>query len=300
MPDLNDLFYFVQVVAHGGFAPAGRALRIPKSRLSRRVADLEARLGVRLIERSSRRFRVTEIGEACYEQSRLAVAAAERAEAVVAARLTEPRGVVRFACPTGLVELVSPMIPPFLKRHPQVNVQIIATDRAVDLINERIDLALRVRVTLDADATLTMRMLGKSRRILVASPAIANGLATGDIAALGTVPTLATSDDVGDVVWSLEGPDGALREQRLSPRFSCVDFAAVRDAAVAGLGVALLPDHACAAALRNGALTRVFPDWRGREGRVHLVFTTRTGLPPQVRAWIDHLAADFPEAALGG
>src|SRR5580700_7624497 len=138
MPNLNDLYYFTQVVAHGGFAPAGRVLRIPKSKLSRRVAQLEERLGVRLLERSSRRFRITEIGQAFYEQSQLSVNAAERAEAIVAASLTEPRGAVRLSCPTGLIEVVSPMVPDFLSLYPRGRIQIVATDRHVDLIAERI------------------------------------------------------------------------------------------------------------------------------------------------------------------
>ena len=297
MPDLNDLFYFAQVVAHGGFAPAGRALNIPKSKLSRRVAELEARLGARLIERSSRRFRVTEIGEAFYAQSRAAVAAAERAEAVVAASLAEPRGLVRFACPTGLVEVVSPMLPDFLRLYPRVNMQIVAVDRPVDLIGERIDVALRVRVKLETDAALIVRTVARSRRILLASPALANTLATQDIGALAAAPTLSTSDEMGERTWMLEGPRGATHTHRHTPRFSCGDFVAVREAALAGIGIAFLPDHACAAALERGELVRVFPDWRGQDGIVHLVFTTRTGLPPHVRAWIDHLAANFPRGA---
>ena len=192
MPDLNDLFYFEQVVAQGGFAAAGRALRIPKSRLSRRIAQLEERLGARLIERSTRRFRVTEIGKAFYEQCKIAIDAAERADAVVAASLTEPRGVVRFSCPTGLVELVSPMLPAFLRLYPGARVQIVAVDRAVDVVAERIDVALRVRQKLDTDAGLILRTLGHSRLILLASPTLANTIATQDINALASLPTVST------------------------------------------------------------------------------------------------------------
>lgn len=298
MLDLNDLHYFHQVVAHGGFAPAGRALRLPKSKLSRRVAQLEERLGVRLIERSSRRFRVTEIGAAFHAQCEVAVAAAERAEAVVAASIVEPRGTVRFSCPTGLVEVVSPMLPDFLTMHPRVQVQIVAVDRPVDLIAERIDVALRVRIKLDSDAAMTMRTLGKSRRVLLASPALANRIGAGGIDALAALPTIATSDEGGEVSWTLEGPGGDIRRVTHSPRLGCAEFAAVREAAIAGLGVALLPDHNCAEALRAGTLIRLLPEWAGQEGIVHLVFPSRTGLPPHVRAWIDHLAARFRDPAL--
>jgi DNA-binding transcriptional LysR family regulator len=192
--DLNDYIYFAEVVAHGGFAPAGRSLRQPKSKLSRRVAGLEARLGVRLIERSTRRFRVTEVGQAFYERCRAIMLEAEQAEAVVAQAQAEPHGRVRFSCPTGLVETLSASLPDFLARHPKVHLQVIAIDRAVDLIAERIDVALRVRTALTSDAELTMRSLGRSRRILVASPAFANGVST-DIAGLETLPTLSTNDD---------------------------------------------------------------------------------------------------------
>ncbi|MFC4308805.1 LysR family transcriptional regulator [Steroidobacter flavus] len=293
MQDLNDLFYFSQVVSHGGFAPAGRALKIPKSKLSRRVAQLEERLGVRLIERSSRRFRVTDIGKTFFDQSQIAVSAAERAEALVAASLTEPKGVVRFSCPTGLIEVISPMLPDFLSLYPRVRIEIVATDRRVDVIAERIDVALRVRTDLDTDAALTMRTLARSQRILLASPALANALKGVDIALLANVPTLSSSDEGGESTWILEGPDGQTHTHTHIARLSCSDFAAIRAAAIAGLGVALLPDHTCAAALRSGALVRIFPEWAAKEGIVHLVFTTRTGLPPVVRAWIDHLAARF-------
>ncbi|RVT89436.1 LysR family transcriptional regulator [Sphingomonas crocodyli] len=300
MHDLNDLHYFAAVVTHGGFAAASRAIRLPKSKLSRRVAQLEDRLGVRLIERSSRRFRVTEIGNAFFEQAQAAMKAAERAEAIVAASISEPRGLIRFACPTGLVEIVSPLLPDFLTLYPRARIQLVAVDRPVDLIAERIDVALRVRVKLDTDAAMTMRTIGRSRRILLAAPALANILAGRDVDALADVPTLATSDEGPDVTWTLEGPDGAVRAITHVPRLGCDNFAAVRDAAIAGLGVAFLPDHACAAALRSGDLVRVMPHWRGQDGIVHLVFTTKVGLPPLVRAWIDHLAASIRSAAIFG
>ncbi len=299
MQDLNDLRYFDAVVTNGGFAPAGRALRLPKSKLSRRIAALEERLGVRLIERSSRRFRVTDIGLAFHAQAQLAVAAAERAEALVEASLSEPRGTVRMSCPTGLVSIVADMLPDFLTLYPKGHVQIVAVDRPVDIIAERIDVALRVRVKLDSDAALTMRTLAHSRRILIASPALANRIAGRGIDVLDEVPTLSSSGEDGEVSWRLEGPAGT-RDIRHTPRLSCGDFTAIRTAALAGLGIAMLPDHACAAELRAGTLVHVLPEWRSEDGIVHLVFTTRTGLPPLVRAWIDHLAKGFRNPDLFG
>lgn len=296
--DLNDYAFFAEVVKHGGFAPAGRALRLPKSKLSRRIAGLEARLGVRLIERSSRRFRVTDLGQSFYARCRAMLEEAEQAEALLAQAQSEPQGRVRFSCPRGLVEVLSPGLPQFLRRYPKVRLQLIATDHAVDLIAERIDIALRVRVELTTDAALTMRTLGQSRRILVASPALANNSCQGGIATLETLPTLASADEAGEIIWELAGPGGASFTLRHEPRMSCGDMAALRDAAAAGLGVALLPDHLCQADLKAGRLVSVFPGWGSQNGIVHIVFTTRRGLPPAVRALIDHLAAEFSTLSL--
>ncbi|HWU02744.1 MAG TPA: LysR family transcriptional regulator, partial [Novosphingobium sp.] len=215
--DLNDYAYFAAVVAHGGFAPAGRALREPKSKLSRRIAGLEARLGVRLIERSSRRFRVTEVGQSFYERCRAMLEEAEQAEAVVAEAQAEPHGRVRFSCPTGLIEVIEPIFTRFLARYPRVRLQLLAIDRPVDLIEERIDLALRVRVALTSDAALTMRSLGHSARILVGSPQMASRIGAR-IDALATLPTLGTSDEIGEVEWLLEGEAGASHRLRHEPR----------------------------------------------------------------------------------
>jgi DNA-binding transcriptional LysR family regulator len=293
MSDLNDYLLYAAVVTHGGFAPAGRVLRQPKSTLSRRIAALEGRLGVRLIERTTRRFRVTEVGQAFYERCRILALDVEQADAVAAEAKSEPHGVIRFSCPTGLVETLSTSLPQFLSKFPKVRLQVIAVDRAVDLIQERIDVALRVRTTLTTDAALTMRTLGRSSRILVTGPKLATRLQGLALADLANQPTLSPTDQPGELVWELLGPGGARQAIRHEPRMTCGDFLALREAAAADLGVAFLPDHVCKADLASGRLVQVFPDWRSEDGVVHIVFTTRRGLPPAVRAFIDHLAAVF-------
>lgn len=296
--DLNDLAYFAEVVRHGGFAVAGRALREPKSKLSRRVAGLEERLGLRLIERSSRRFRVTETGQAFYERCRAMLAEAEQAEALVMQAQAEPHGRIRFSCPTGMIAPVSALVTSFLQHYPKVRVQVVVADRAVDLIDERIDLALRVRVDMTTDAELTLRSLGQSMRILVAAPQLAGQVAS--VEQLPDLPTLSTNDEHDFVNWDLETDDGRKQSVRVEPRMGCADMEQLLDAAQAGLGVALLPDRVCRPALNSGKLVRVLPDWHGQVGIVHLVFTTRRGLPPAVRALIDHLARNFaPALAIG-
>jgi DNA-binding transcriptional LysR family regulator len=299
MQDLNDLYFFAEVVAHGGFAPAGRALRQPKSKLSRRVAQLEERLGVRLIERSTRRFRITEVGQQFYDRCRNVMSEVDQAEAVVAEAQGEPHGTVRFSCPIPLIEPLSRVLPDFMARHPKVKLHALVNNRPVDLIEERIDVAIRVRTVIDTDASLTMRMLAKSRRVLVASPALAERV--GPLSApeqLADLPTLSNMDLAGEDIWELIGPDDTPHLVRHEPRLSCGHFMALREAAEAGLGIALLPEHACRNALQGGRLVRLLPEFHAPEGTIFLVFTTRRGLPPAVRAFIDFLAEQFHGDAL--
>ncbi|KGX78804.1 bacterial regulatory helix-turn-helix, lysR family protein [Burkholderia pseudomallei MSHR435] len=146
MRDLNDLYYFVQVVDHGGFAPAGRALNLPKSKLSRRIARLEERIGMRLIQRSTRRFAVTDIGQTYYAHCRAMLVEADAADEAVALVRTEPRGIVRMTCPVALLDaLVGDMIAAFMAECPLVEIHLEETNRRVDVVGEGIDIALRVR-----------------------------------------------------------------------------------------------------------------------------------------------------------
>jgi DNA-binding transcriptional LysR family regulator len=260
--DLNDLYYFCEIVRHGGIAAAERATREPKSKLSRRLANLEDRLGVRLVERSTRRFRVTEVGQTFYQHCRNMVLEAEQAQAVVAGVKERPAGPVRFSCPTGMLETVMPILASFLASYSDVSLEIVTSNMPIDLIEQRVDVALRVRFSLEGDASLTMRALASSRRILVATPLIA--------AQIG-----------GETI------------VQLTPRLICGELFVLRAAAVAGLGVALIPDHFCEEELHDGRLVRLLPEWSKQPGLVHLVFTNRRGLTPAVRALIDHLVIGF-------
>jgi DNA-binding transcriptional LysR family regulator len=296
MQDLNDFYYFAEVVAHGGFAAASRALNIPKSKLSRRIAQLEQRLDTRLIERSTRRFRVTEVGQAFYERCRTVLVDAESAEAVVAEARGEAQGLVRFSCPVGLVEPIQPVISAYLKDHPKVRLQMLATNKVVDLIEEEIDVALRARTTPETDVSLIMRTLATTHAILVASPEMAATIPPdADISDLTLSPTLSIVGGVADGAWTLVGPDGEVRRIRHTPRLSCGELTSVRSAAVDGVGVALLPERLCRTELAEGRLVQVFAPWRSPEGAVYLVFTGRRGLPPAVRIFIDYLARFFRE-----
>lgn len=195
-----------------------------------------------------------------------------------------------------MIEVISELVQRYMQRYPKVRLQLLATDSPVDLITERVDLALRVRVALTSDAELTMRTLGRSTRILVASPAIAMQLRSP--AQLTQYPTLATNDADFETEWVLERLDGGTTTVRHEARLGCSDMVAVREAAIAGLGIALLPYHVCRKPMTEGRLVQVLPDWHGQQGLVHLVFTTRRGLPPSVRTLIDLLAETFPDDIL--
>jgi DNA-binding transcriptional LysR family regulator len=288
MRDLNDLGLYAAVVTHGGFSAAARALGTPKSRLSRRVAALEAQLGVRLVERSTRRFSVTDIGQDVYRHARAALAEAEAIEEVAMRLKAEPQGLVRVACPPGPDRLMATALPDFLRRYPRLRVQVLVSNRRVDLIEEGVDVAIRVRDRLDSDADMQVRIVGRTGPILVASPAFlkAHGrpAAPADIASL---PTVSQSERPGLDRWTLVDTHGSEQVVAHEPRLSASDFTILRQAAMEGIGIALLPELSARVGLADGRLERVLPDWRGPEGVLHLVFTSRRGLLPGVRAFID-------------
>jgi DNA-binding transcriptional LysR family regulator len=291
MRDLNDLSFFAAVVANGGFSAASRALSIPKSRISRRVAALEGRLGVRLLERSTRRFNVTDVGQDIYRHARAALAEAEAIDDVAARLKAEPQGLVRVSCPQGADRLITTCLPGFLMRHPKLRVQVIVTNRRVDLIEEGVDIAVRVREKLDTDADLQVKIIGRANTKLVASPAFLDAHGRpADPSEIAAYPTLSQTERPGLDRWTLVDDAGAEAVVVHEPRLSGSEFAILREAAIAGAGIAFLAEYSCREPLADGRLERVLPAWGGREGILHLVFTSRRGLLPGVRAMIDFLA----------
>jgi DNA-binding transcriptional LysR family regulator len=292
--DLNDLGFFAAVVANGGFSAASRALGLPKSRISRRVAALEAQLGVRLLERSTRRFKVTEVGQDVYRHARAALTEAEAIEEVVARRRAEPQGLVRISCPLDADRLLGAALADFLSRQPKLRVQVIVSNRRVDLIEEGIDVAIRVRDRLDTDADLQVRIVSRSASLLAASPVFLGRAGTPekpqDIPAF---PTLSHTDRPGLDRWALVNAGGDEIEITHEPKLSASTFPILRAAAMEGLGIASLPEYVCRDALQTGRLVRVLPEWSTRQGILHLVFTSRRGLLPGVRAVIDFLAEEL-------
>lgn len=291
------MHYFVQVVQHGGFAPAGRALNQPKSKLSRRIAQLEERLGVRLLQRSSRHFAVTELGQAYYQRCVAMLVEAEAAQALVDNSQAQPRGIVRLSCPTALLDYhLGDTLGRFLSQCPDVELQVESTNRRVDVIQEGLDIAIRVRFPPLEDSDLVMKILSDSHQCLVAAPSLVARM--GGLPRITDVhqwPSLGSLQGARDYAWELTSPDGAQARILTQPRLVTDDRIALWRAALHGVGVALLPQALVQPDLAAGRLVQLLPDWQLPTAIVHAVFPSRRGLLPAVRALLDFLADDFAQ-----
>lgn len=298
MRDFNDLQFFAAVVQHRGFSAASRALKVPKSRISRRVASFEERLGVRLLDRTTRGLGLTHVGQQVFEHAHAAVIEADAVEEVALRMQAEPRGLVRMSCPLGLQSAIAAPPSGFLAAHPLLRLQCIVTNRRVDLIHEGIDVAIRVRERLDTDADLQMKRIGVSRRILVASPMLLarEGEPTTP-ADIGRFPILHQEQQSGST-WHLTAENGEIDTVLFEPRVATGSFDILMAAACQGAGIALLPAAYCQQALASGALVRVLQEWSGTDGILHLVFVSRRGMLPAVRAVIDFAAAALKSSAI--
>lgn len=294
MHDLNDLYFFHTVVSCNGFAAGARRIGVPKSTLSKRVAQLENRLQVRLLERTTRSLRTTDVGRAFYERCQAMLEAAEAAEAVATQSRSEPQGLVRVSCPPSQIQyMMVKLLPAFLLRYPKVRIHLQVFHRPADLIDDRVDIALRGRMRLETDPSLIVRPLGRTRLVLVMSPGLLmrhQGPMT--VERLAEFPTLSTAESADGDCWELEGPDDRTLEFHHQPRLFCSDLEVARASAIAGLGLAMLPKRFCWPSIQSGELLHVLPDWSSREFVVHAVFMSRKGMLPSVRAFIDFLAGE--------
>lgn len=300
LQDLNDLYFFAAVVEHGGFSAAGRALGMPKSRLSKRVSQLEDRLGVRLLQRTTRRFVVTEVGERFYAHCRAVLEEARAAQEAVDELRAEPRGVVRLSCPVSLTQTVlAHVLPDFLAKYPKLQVRVLSSNRRVDLLGEGYDIAIRVRSKLDTDTNMVVRSFGQSRVLPVASPALLDALGRpGHPDELARLPALSMQEHEGPQTWELIDAAGERVGVEVNARLICGDFAVLLEAARRGIGVTLLPEFVCAPAVTRGELEVLLPEWSAPEGTMHFIYPSRRGMLPGVRALVDFLAERLPEAAL--
>jgi len=291
--DLNDLYYFAKVVDEGGFSAAGRALHISKSHLSRRITALESRLGLRLLQRSTRKLVLTQAGERYLTYCRAIAQTAHEADESMLGLLAEPTGQVTISCPIALAQVIFPkLLPDFLRRYPKVSVRVRIISHVVDLYREQVDIALRVRETLDGDANLVARRFGVSTLSLVASRSYLerHGVpqTPHELAQHATVAFNVNENELHE--WRLYDADGASEVVPHRPRLLCDDLQVLIEAVRQGQGVGLLPDALWRAANEDGALVQLLPDWRSPDGIVYGAYASRRGMIPAVRVLIDYLS----------
>ncbi|WP_095170434.1 LysR substrate-binding domain-containing protein [Pseudomonas sp. Irchel 3H3] len=294
MQDLNDLYYFAKVVEAGGFAAAGRLLGIPKSRLSRRIAELEERLGARLLQRTTRQLKLTAVGERYLRHCQAMLLEAEMADEAVASMTSEPRGRLRVSCPVGLAhEFLPSVISTFLERFPLVQLEMQLLNRRVDLVTEGIDVALRVRDLGDEDPFLVTRRLRQAQTVLVATPAFLRERQIEHPDDLKNVPVLAALEADRLVHLRMLDAQGHSCDLSLEARLGIDDFVVRKACTLAGLGFTILPMLYCEQELADGTLVQLLPQWSLPGGWLQAVYPHRRGVLPAVRAWIDHLTESF-------
>jgi DNA-binding transcriptional LysR family regulator len=290
--DLNNLAFFAKVADLGSYTGAAKALGLQTSKLSRRIAALETDLGVRLINRTTRRLSLTEAGKTFHRHCLALLDEAQAAKDAMSQVLASPQGLVRISCPTGLLQGgLAGILARFLAKHPQVRIALDATNRRVDVVDEGLDIAIRVRPPPLEDTGLAMRAFGPSEMAVVASPKLI--AAHGEPHALEDVarmPTLSMANTGERSTWRFLGPDGEPAELTHAPRLCTYDLFMLRRAALQGIGAVLLPLLLVAEDLEAGALVRLLPSLKAQAGIIHAVFPSRRGMVPAVRALLDFLS----------
>src|SRR5712672_2385855 len=290
--DLNNLYFFAKVVDFGSYTAAAKALGLQTSKLSRRIAALETELGVRLINRTTRRLSLTEAGKTFHRHCLALIDEAQAAKDAMRQILASPQGVVRLSCPNGLLHGgVADILARFLAKHPRVRIELDATNRRVDVVDEGLDIAMRVRKPPLEDSDLAMRAFGPDEMILVASPELI--AAHGEpktLEDIARMPTLSMSSGDERSTWRFLGVDGEPAELTHSPRLCTDDLFTLRCAALQGIGAVLVPRLLVANDLEGGTLVRLLPSLKSHVGIVHAVFPSRRGMVPAVRALLDSLA----------
>lgn len=294
MMDLNDYALFAVLVEEGGLSAAGRKLGLPRSTISRRLAALEARLGVILIRRSTRSFSVSDVGQDFYHHCRAMLTEAEAATELIQRQKAEPQGVVRVACPSSMIQFqLAPVVARFMVDHPKAIVILESTNRRVDVLREGFDVAIRVRFEPLEDSGLLLRRFGSDKQNLVCAPSCLKSGALKDLKDLQALPSLSWNPDQTHHHWDLISPSGEMHRHIHHPRLITQDMAALVAAALAGVGVTQLPGPVVRPFLERGELQEVLPGWVPRSGIVHAVYPSRRGLLPVVRKFIDCCAAHF-------
>ncbi|HEY2366658.1 MAG TPA: LysR family transcriptional regulator [Polyangiaceae bacterium] len=285
--DLNDLPIFARVATTKSVSRAARELGIPKSTVSRRVSALEERLGVRLLGRSHKSIALTAAGETFFARVSPLLAALDESAKAAAIDDGAASGKVRVSIPYDFgVARGGALIAAFMAQHPEIDVELFLADRQVDLASEGFDVALRIGAL--HDKSVVAKKLGVMAGQLVASPAyVRRRGAPEHPAELASHDCVVFNSPPFDRHWRLTGPQGAIVDVEARARLAANALPVVAGAAVAGIGIARVPEYAVTGALASKTLVRVLPEWTTGERPVFVVFASTRHVPARVRALVD-------------
>jgi len=295
MDNFTGMAVFARVVEANSFTEAARRLGMSKAAVSKQVSKLEERLGARLLNRTTRRLSLTEVGAAFYERCARIVAEAEDAELAVTRLNATPRGTLKIDVPVNFgMQYLAPLLPPFMLQHPDLRVDMTFNDRFVDLIEEGCDLAVRIGQL--ADSSLVARKLAETRSVICAAPSYWDRHGRpGDPSDLAHHDCFAYSYLATGSEWRLQGPGGEVAV-RVSGSLTANNGDVLRQAAVAGLGVVAMPVFIVCDDLRSGRLEQVLRAWQPATRGIYAVYPPNRHLSAKVRAFIDHLVGALDPA----
>lgn len=290
MNDLNDMAIFSKVAELGGISAAARAMHMPKSRVSRRVAAVEDELGVRLLERTTRSVRLTEVGGIYYQHCKRIVEEARCARESVNQMLDSPRGHLRISASVTIGQhLLAPHIGEFIANYPEVEIELNLNNRRVDIITEGYDLVVRVGDL--EDSTLVSKRLGTDHAMLFASPDYLQRCGTPrQVDELQKHRCLVMSDSARPDQWTLTGPKKNIKTISVKPYATANDLTTLRQIAIDGGGIVLLPGYLGRPALRSKHLWRVLPKWHTPPFSYYALYPSHRGATLKIRAWLDFFA----------
>lgn len=291
MHSFDDYYYFFLVVKHGGFSAASEASNITKSKLSRRILDLESQFNVSLIQRSTRHFKVTALGQEFYEECCKVIAQVECANNVLLKQKSEPQGLIKISCPSVMMRFqIRTLLNQFLKDYPKVQIELELTSRRVDLIHDDIDLAIRTNFQANEDSSLIVRDVIKTMHCLVASPELLQGRKIQHFSELHEFPSVVLGIQKSQYYWHLKNREhDEVINIPLQPRIKSNDLAGVYYAVRDGLGIADLPYITVEEDIKQGQLIHVLPEWCSNLGTVQLVYASRKGQRLVMEKLIDYL-----------
>jgi len=299
MHSFDDYYYFYLVVKHGGFSAASEASNITKSKLSRRILDLEAKYNVNLIQRSTRHFKVTPLGQELFEECQQIIQQVETANNVLLKQKSEPQGLIKLSCPSVMMRYqIRSLLNQFLKQYPKVQVEMELTSRRVDVLHDDIDLAIRTNFTANEDSSIVVRDVVRTTHCLVASPELLQGRNIQFATELNDFPTLALGVQKNQYQWLLHHIE--TQEQiviPLTPRIKSNDVAGIYYSALDGLGIANLPYLTVEDDITTGRLVHILPDWCSNIGTVQLVYASRKGQRLVMEKLIEYLVQGLRDFA---